>query len=81
MNTLYLYNVVAEYDDCEIVTKTNSVDIACGEFNRYYGDSKCVYIMDTTTGEILADWNVESGFSSNLEWRYIFIGWAITHAI
>ena len=36
---------------------------------------------ESIKAEILADWNVESGFSSNLEWRYIFIGWAITHAI
>ena len=79
METLYLYNVVAKFDDCEIETKTNDVDIACGEFYRYYMDCRYVHIMDATTGEILADWDAASGLSTNPEWRYIFIGWVATH--
>lgn len=79
METLYLYNVVAKFDDCEIETKTNDVDIACGEFYRYYMDCRYVHIMDATTGEILADWDAVGGLSTNPEWRYIFVGWAISN--
>lgn len=81
MKTLYLYNVVAKFDDCEIETKTNDVDIACGEFYRYYRDCRWVHIMDATTGEILADWAVGEKLDTNPEWRYILTGWALTHLV
>ena len=79
MNTTYSYYVVAEYDDCEIETKTNSVNIACGEFYRYYMDCKAVHILDGYTGEVLADWHAGDKMYVCDLWKYVLTGWVVTN--
>lgn len=79
MNTTYSYYVIAEYDDCEIEIKTNKVDIACGEFYRYYMDSKSVHILDGYTGEVLADWHAGDKLYACDLWKYVLSGWAFAN--
>lgn len=75
------YVVTAIFDDCETEIRTNQIDIACGEFYRYFGECRCVYIMDGFTGEIVADWSAGEQMNACSEWRYILTGWAITNLI
>ena len=70
----YTYNIIANYDDCEIEVKTNSADVAICALLEHAEKGAPVMVVDSFTGEIYAMTNCEEPWITE-EWSLMVLGW------
>lgn len=70
----YTYNVVANYDDCEIEVKTNSADTAICALIEHAENGAPVMVVDGFTGEIYVMTNCDEPWATE-EWSMMILGW------
>ena len=70
----YAYNIIANYNDCEIEVKTNSADVAICALLEHVENGAPVMVVDGFTGEIYAMTNCEEPWITE-EWSLMVLGW------
>ena len=70
----YTYNIIANYDDCEIEVKTNSADTAICALLEHAENGAPVMVVDGNTGEIYAMTNCDEPWITE-EWSLMVLGW------
>lgn len=75
----YTYNVIANYNDCEIEVKTNSADTAICALMEYAENGAHVMVVDGFTGEIYVMTNCDEPWVTE-EWSMMILGWLMKTA-
>lgn len=72
----YIYNIIANYDDCEIEVKTNSADTAICALMEHAENGAPVMVVDGLTGEVYATANHDEPWITE-EWSLMVLGWLV----
>ena len=70
----YTYNIIANYDDCEIEVKTNSIETAICALLEHAESCAPVDVVNGFTGEVLATANHDEPYITE-EWSLMVLGW------
>ena len=75
----YTYNIIANYDDCEIEVKTNSAETAICALLEHAENGVLVDVVNGFTGEVLATANHDEPYITE-EWSLMVLGWLMKTA-
>lgn len=73
----YLYNVIAKYDNAEIIIRTNDLDTAIEEFFALVEDGVPVDVISGFTGEVFVSANRGENNWIVREWELMLLGWLV----